>query len=233
MIGLILKNIFTMNIIISAIFFGGCAKSEVRVETTEIAETVNSEETVNDTDSETEMTTGDEETWKLLGEEIRKLDDIPDIDEAAIYVNGQVVTKKEIEIEKINAQYLKNFSLSERLQTLFRNKICKAEAIHLNIEPSQESIDTYLKQTLMTLNEKAVGTEVILAYLEGLGVTTEEYIVMLEKTAYDMYQREALRAYVETSGKGKSYEQYVDELAENAEIKVSAPEYKDFLQFCG
>lgn len=160
------------------------------------------------------------DVWIKIGEEIRKLDDIYGIEETAITVNEQIITKKEIETQAIYAKYLKDKPLNDYIKSIIRDKVVKAEAVRVGIEPPQESIDEYLNQVDMVLEENAVGTETIFALMEGMEISKKEYLSMLEQTAYDMYQRESLWKEVESKQEGKTYEEYVDTLVENATVKV-------------
>lgn len=160
------------------------------------------------------------DTWTKIGEEIRKLDDISGIDETALIVNGQSITKKEIEIQKIYTKNLEDKTLNDYIKSIIRDKVIKAEAIRLGIEPLQESIDVYLNHVDMALEEKAVGTETVFALIEGMKISKKEYLALQKKVAYDMYQREALQKAVESTQQEKNYEEYIDTLVENATITV-------------
>lgn len=195
--------------------FSGCSYKKT-VERNEI-EMYESNEEVS-TQKPIEITNTD--AWTKIGEEIRKLDDISGIDETVIMVNGQSITKKEIETQKIYAKNLGDKTLNDYIKSIIRDKVIKAEAIRLDIEPLQESIDVYLNHVDMVLEEKAVGTETVFALMEGMKISKKEYLALQEKVAYDMYQREALWKAVELTQEEKNYEEYIDTLVGNATITV-------------
>ena len=195
--------------------FSGCSYKKT-VERNEI-EMYESNEEVS-TQKPIEITNTD--AWTKIGEEIRKLDDISGIDETVIIVNGQSITKKEIETQKIYAKNLGDKTLNDYIKSIIRDKVIKAEAIRLDIEPLQESIDVYLNHVDVVLEEKAVGTETVFALMEGMKISKKEYLALQEKVAYDMYQREALWKAVELTQEEKNYEEYIDTLVGNATITV-------------
>ncbi|MBE7032481.1 MAG: hypothetical protein E7401_05925 [Ruminococcaceae bacterium] len=195
--------------------FSGCSYKKT-VERNEIEMYESNEEM--STQKPIEITNTD--AWTKIGEEIRKLDDISGIDETAIMVNGQSITKKEIETQKIYAKNLGDKTLNDYIKSIIRDKVIKAEAVRLGIEPAQESIDEYLNQVDMALEQKAVGTETVFALMEGMKISKKEYLTLQEKVAYDMYQREALWKATESMLEGSSYDEYIDTLIGNADITV-------------
>lgn len=183
-----------------------------------------SEDDINDLSN-----AADENIWFLVGAEIKKLDNVPGIDEPAIIVNGHNITKKEIEIQKIYSEYIQNETLKDAVNSMIRMAAVQSEAIRLDVKPQKEKVETYLKQTNDSLNKKINGTETIFYYMQGLGISQEEYIDMLEETAYDMFQREALWNMVQPLNKEKTYDQYIDEIVERAKIKIIDPEIEAIL----
>ena len=204
-----LKFFVFVNIIFIIMCFFGCAPKGTNADIDDKIDVVSSDIPIQG--QEEGM---DSDTWLSLGAEIRELNSISGMDEPVILVNGYPITKKEIETQKIYSKYLGK---------------AKTEAMRLDIQPSREKIDAYLKQVDETLKNKAVGTETIFAYMEGAGITQEAYLSMLEETSYDMFQRKALWESVKASQKDKDYENYIDELVRNAEIEILAPEVEELL----
>ena len=177
----------------------------------------------NDADSDT----NEKELWYSIGARIKGISMIQGIDDPAILVNGYSITKKEIETQKILKDAPNSSSLKENINLMIRAKVVWAEAIRLGIQPSQDRINAYVEQSKEGLGE---GTpEMILSYIEGMGITQEEYLAMLEKAAYEMFQKEALWTFVESSQKDKDYERYVDGLVKKANIEILDPDIKKLL----
>ena len=219
-----LKFFVFVNIIFIIMCFFGCAPKGTNADIDDKIDVVSSDIPIQG--QEEGM---DSDTWLSLGAEIRELNSISGMDEPVILVNGYPITKKEIETQKIYSKYLGKETLKESIDSLIRARVAKTEAMRLDIQPSREKIDAYLKQVDETLKNKAVGTETIFAYMEGAGITQEEYLSTLEETSYDMFQREALWESVKASQNDKDYEQYMDELVCNAEIEILDPEVEELL----
>ena len=152
----------------------------------------------------------------IISEKINNVDKIPNINDVVILVDDLSITRKDFEIQKIYQEGKKD---KEIIHSLIRTKATKAEAIRLNIEPSKDKIDAYLMQTREGLYNKDEGSEIIITYIEALGLSTEEYLELLGELAYDMYQREALWEHVKERGTYTDYEEYVNSLAEKADVK--------------
>jgi len=100
----------------------------------------------------------------------------------------------------------------------------------LNIKPSQEKIDAHIEQVKDILENRYEGSEPVLDYINVMGMTTEEYIELQKETVYDMFLREALWLYVESTGKYKAYDEYVDDLVDNANIKYYDKDIKKLIK---
>jgi len=184
--------------------------------------------------------------WTSIGKRTRALSDIIGVDEPAILVNGHPITKKSIEHQKILSEEIPNVvSLKKSIISMVRMKVVQVEAIRKKVQPSQDKIDDYLKMNRDILENVPLGTESTIYYIEGLGMTKEEYLKELEESAYNIFQREALYDPIEESQKEKVwdeaekrgvkvsvvskeyYERYVNGLVRKAKIEILDPEIKD------
>ena len=213
---LFFKSIAVISMLILMSSFSGCVHKETMSMDTD-SEGDNSE--INIFEQEQNVK-NDIESWLFIGLKVRELDSRPGMNEPVILVDGYSIIKKEIEIQKIYSECLNNATIKENIVSLIREKAIKAEATRLGVQPPREKIEAYLEQVKRSLNEKTIGTETILAYMEGLEITQEEYLSMLEETAYDMYQREELRILLESLHKEKDYEEYVNEIVKRAKIEI-------------
>ena len=180
------------------------------------------------------------------GTKIKMLSENQNIDDTVIIINERIITRKDIEIEKLNVTYLKNGSLKERVRMLIQNTVLTAEANRLGIQPSDDKIMSYMKniENAMDNDDGQIG-----GYLDGANISKEEYISTNRELAYNMYQREALWSKIkesmntqigsESDKRGVSfdeiekeyYNRYVDELINNANIKFLDTEIESI--FCG
>lgn len=213
---------------ISVIYFSGCAPRETFVNIGSKQGDVNTDISWIEREQSGE---NDIDKWLLIGAEVKELGAISGIDDPAIIVNGYAISKREVITQKIYSEYLKYTTIKDGINSLIRAKALKAEADRLGIEPQREKIDAYLKQVDETLQEKTVGTETIFAYMEGLGITKEEYLSTLEDVTYDLYQREELWNSAKVLNNVKDYEQYVNEIVERAKIEIVDSETEKFLEW--
>jgi len=181
-----------------------------------------------------------------IQEQERESDDIYGIDEPVIVVNGEPIRRREIEVMKIYDDVsLDTFSLRENIDSMIRDKVILQEARRQDLHPSQDRINDYIEPLVRLVEE---GDEWILAIIEGLGQTKEEFFAEQEKLAYDMFLKEALwlpiyeeqRNEIEVEAIRRNvdynlvvqefYERFVDELVENADIEILDPEIRELLQ---
>jgi hypothetical protein len=183
----------------------------------------------------------DRDLQLYLGEKIQSLSDIPGIDGPAVTVNGYPITKKTVESIKILNVAPNSIPLKDEINSTLRHAAINAEANKKGIKPSQDSIDTYLKQGKDSLENRYAGTDGILAYIEGREITIDAYLSELEEVAYEMYQREALwlsvrnekkieaeaiKRNVETDVVDKEqYDKYIEGLMKKAKIEILVSNY--------
>ncbi len=208
--------------LIVPIFLVGCTKQEnkniefmssaIQKYDYEASEsTLNNDEELND-------------LWFSVGLKYKELSSVPGIDDPVIIVNGLNITRKTIEYQKALQMLPNSKPLKDEIVSIVRQKVVQSEAIKRGIKPSQESIDEYLKGEMDALKEEIPGTETILSYIKGMGITIEEYIETQEELAYSMYQRSELWLSVEDTQ--ESHDKFVDSLVEKAEIEILDPEIK-------
>lgn len=187
-----------------------------------------------------------EEMYKLffsIGSEISSLSNIPEIEKDAVIVNGKSISKKDIEIEKIQIKYSEsNITLKERITVLIKNMVLTSEANRLKIEPSQKDIASYMDNIKISIEHD---NGQISGYINGTGITIEEFILTNEKMAYNMYQRRELWKSVKSKKINKQiqkeaedreisfdvvdkeyYEKYAEELMSKANIQILDEELK-------
>lgn len=202
------------------------AKANVHTQEQE-SELNNAEENIHIQEQKSKITP---EMWITAGKRIRELDNIAGIDDSAMLINGHPITKREIETQKIHSEIFMITTVKESIESLIQQKAVEAEAIRMNIYPPQEKINTYIKQVDESLKNKVKGTEMIFAYMKGMGITQDEYLSMIEESAYEMYQREALWTKVQSLQKDKDYNKYVDELVKSAKVEFIDFEVKKLLE---
>ena len=187
------------------------------------------------------------EQMRSLGIKYKELSTIPQMEDPAILVNGQAITKKSIEFAKaqVNIQITK---FKNDFQTLFKREVIlmvranmvKQEAIRKGIKPSKDLIDGHLEEQKDFLGTNAA----MRGYLEGRGMTEEEYLAEIKESANVTFQRVALRESVMASQADKIqseaeerdvalseveteyWEKYVDKLIMKAKIEILEPEIK-------
>ena len=193
----------------------------------------------------------------LMGERVRNLSLIPGIDDPAILVNGHPITRRQIETDNIFAN---RFAEVEPLNTvidsanrLIRENISLQVAKHLELQPSQEAINGSM-ESIRALIEHESGRHI--SFIEGLGMTIDEYLAMRESNAYNNFLIAVLKEYFrdanfseiraaadirmeetnEASHRAflnvvsEFFERYVDELVEQADIEILDPEIRELLQ---
>lgn len=185
------------------------------------------------------------EIYFTIGSKLRSLSDIPGIDDPVMLINENAITKKDVESEKIYIEYLHSITLKERIELLIKNMVLTIEARKLGIEPVQEDIINHM-ENIKKANDYDDGQ--ISGYIDGMGITKEEYLDVNEELAYNMYQRQALWQTVKKSMENEItreskkrglpisdvekeyYEKYVDVLLEGADVEILDAEIKKF--FC-
>ena len=184
-----------------------------------------------------------------MGQEIKELDNISDIDRTVITVNKCPITEREIKTKQIGN---KSKTQKEIINELIRDKAVLSAALSKNIEPDMNELNSYMERTKQVLNDAEMSSP-LKAYCSGRGITVDEYFIELEKIEYKNHQlmkywetvlpREEIKKEAEsrTNSTNGSYieyqkrydevlceyvEKYTDELVKDAKIKVLDREIK-------
>lgn len=176
----------------------------------------------------------------LLGTRIKEIYASSESDIPVIYVNESIITKREVESEKIVSE-LFSYSLKDRIYKLIQEKIALEEANKLGIKPSQDRIDDYIHETKESLKTEVASA--IYAYMEGRSITEEEYLNEIIEEQYKNYQREAWWESVKPEKKIQMeakernidigivdyeyYKKFVDELIMKSDIQIFDPEIEE------
>ena len=113
-----------------------------------------------------------------------------ELDEPALLVNGIAITNRTIAYQKAMQLYPGMRALKEEIISIVRLKVVQSEAIKRKIRPSQEEVNAYLQQEMNNLKNGMFGLDFELGYVEGMGITIEEYVDSRKQLVYDMLQRE-------------------------------------------
>lgn len=171
---------------------------------------------------------GDEvEIIKSIYRKIIDLSKRDGINDVIITVNGYDITRMDFEAQKISQKTDSPEQEKEILYSLIKKRVLTSEAERLKIEPMQSSINDYMEQTKIILEEGGRDIEALQMYIDASYSSTEEYLIELEKSAYYMFQRDALRQYVEGLKKYDSFEEYVAIVIYNADIEFYDSEIEE------
>lgn len=223
-------------VVVSLFMFCGCFYNNAgKIEDDVVSEVVN--------DIEQEyISIYDDDSSKMMfemGVKIRELESIPGIDDIVLVVNGCHITKKDIEKEKIVEENEEKYSPKELVLKVMREKVVISEAIKMKIGPPKDKINAYIEQIRAILKSNSDIALALQSYMEGMEITIEQYLTILEQKEYENYQRIGLWEMVksvekdeqiqkEANDRGVSvgvvdaeyYEKYVDELMDKAEIQI-------------
>lgn len=185
-------------------------------------------------------------------EQERLLAENSELDTVAMIVDGDEISKREIEQSKLAALTRVNNEVVEidlhqeekrEIIELVRNAVVNVEAKRKGIQPKQEDIDQYINEQREMFNIPK-SNSVINLYIKASGLTEEEYWNNMRKSKYISMQRSMLyesvmtpledeiNAEVEETGvfaaklKIEYWEKYIDELVSKAEIEILDPELK-------
>jgi len=177
---------------------------------------------------------------------IRELDNIAEIDETAILVNGSPISRRQIEISNIRInQFFGIGSLSENIISLIRDEVALQEARRLGLVVPSDRLDAIIND-ITPIDED--NRKIREARIEGLGITEEEYFVQQRENMSLHIQSNMLWEYVREANidaireevdirdvlfidvSREFYERFVDELVENADIEILDPEIRELLQ---
>jgi len=136
-----------------------------------------------------------------------------------ILVNGYEILRKDIETQKTLAPLFADKTEKDIINDAIKNLVIKSEAERLNIKPQQNDIDKYMEQTQNAIDNNYEGMDLLISYLEGADITLEDYMISLEESAYNMFQREELRKHIES--KNMDYEKYVKDILSEADIQFN------------
>lgn len=124
---------------------------------------------------------------------------------------------------------------------MIRKMVVGQEAAYRKIQPSQEEIDTHLKEQ----KEYFETNEAMQSYAKAVGMTKEEYFAQLQESAYGTFQKGALKDLIlspqkeqfltESDERGLNFydvqnehwEEYVDDLIRKASIEILDPEIRE------
>ena len=217
----------TILLLLIILCFSGCVQKEESMNAV-FSENMNSEEK-NDRITNGE-TTNDVHLWTEIGQKIKNLESLSNINEAVIIVNGYNITKKDVETQKIYAEFLKDEDIREKIYGLIKTKVIETEAKRLGISPDEEAINEYIKQSKDALEKGETGTEILLALMTGLGVTTEEYLSILREEIYTLYQSSALQQHLEQRENNFDYSIYTEDLVNKAEVEFLDEELEKMMR---
>jgi len=202
------------------------------------------DEKIKNTDTKTSIEERAEQE-KLLAEN-------PELDTVAMIVDGDEISKREIEQSKLAALTRVNNEVVEidlhqeekrEIIELVRNAVVNAEAKRKGIQPKQEDIDQYINEQREMFNIPESNT-VINLYIKASGLTEEEYWNNMGKAKYISMQRSMLyesvmtpleedinieageRGAIVADVRTEYWEKYIDELVSKAEIEILDPELK-------
>ena len=190
---------------------------------------------------------------------IKNLSHIPEIDNAAVLVNGEPITTREIKTQNLLVNGLNGKEpLDEIITQMIRRKITMQEAIRLELKPNQQIIDNHMEIFKQMLHYPTDPTDsnysqlLIMAIsfkaqIEWLGITEAEFLSMEEKNTFesnlggelmtvvsdlnsDLIVTEAEKRGIPPADVTKEFfERYVDDLVARANIKILDPEIEAIL----
>jgi len=199
--------------------------------------------------------TNDRDRAYIIGRRIRELSLIPGIDEPAILVNGDPITRREINTRNIRANYPNRNSqpFDEIINIMLRQTVALQEAQQRGLQPIPGRLHAGM-ETLRRLREDM--PEIISAHIEGLGISEDEYFNMRKESEYNSVLIDALaESIIETHTdeirvaadirmeetdealhraffivSQEFVRDYFDNLVEQANIEILDPEIRELLQ---
>lgn len=171
-----------------------------------------------------------EEQWEEMysvGLKYREFINNPDIHEVVIIVNDMPTERKSIKIHEAMS-LLPNIKPSKvALIEHVRGQVALSEAIRLGLEPSQEDLDRYLEGIEMVFEQDTDRESNIFGFIDGRGITKEEYIKEQKENMYSALLRNELK---KSLPEGTDYEEYLDKLVAKADIQILDPEIENVLK---
>ena len=136
--------------------------------------TDNNTDTINEGSAAIDISTQKEQAFRL-GRKLKELENVQGINDTVILVNGCAITKKDVEKKKIHGEFSDSSSIKNGIEELIQEKAVSTEASRLRIEPSKDEINNYLEMVWNSIESNPNSVEIQSAYLEGRGITEEEY----------------------------------------------------------
>ncbi|MDO4618221.1 MAG: hypothetical protein Q4B31_01700 [Clostridia bacterium] len=184
-----------------------------------------------------------EEQPYMMGARVKEISALPDANDVAVIVNGSEITKKEIELEKANAEIHGESTVKDAILTLLKEKAVEAEADRLGISYSNDELAQYIEKTKTIINDNEEAAKPLLSYMDGAGFTVDEYLEFLKADYALRLKRAALFEKIisgEISSPGFEYsddhsteenvEIYTDMLFESAKIEYIDPDIEKLVK---
>lgn len=166
--------------------------------------------------------------YEKIQREIANILNSESMDEVIIIVNGVEITREDFETQKMLSIYnYGTFSIKEIVYSLIKPLVINTEAERLNLKTSQDRVNQYMEGVRLALTEDKETKEFIDAYVNGRGITLEDYLKEQEEMAYQMFQREALYDYIEDATKNADIDEYIYNLLKYANIQINDSEIKE------
>lgn len=170
----------------------------------------------NSTHTHVSVTSDNNEIMREKGKEYKG---IYSNDDVVILVNGYEILRKDVEIQKTLAPLFNNITEKDIINDAIKNLVIKSEAERLGIKPQQNDIDKYMEQMQNAFDNNYEGMDLLISYLESAGITLEDYMISLKVSAYNIFQRDELRKYVDS--KNLDYDKYIEDLINGADIQFN------------
>lgn len=219
-----IKIFFCVSLMLLTVLSSGCSreKSVIYSEYGSDTEEINMENGEEESNYEVEANI---ELLSLMAPRLKALNNDETLDEAAIIIDGQTITRRIVETEKVYAEFLDQeeyaIALKQRLEKTIEDKVLDIEAGRLNIEVPKGEVDDYINHIKESF---ALAPEMSDYLIEGAGMTEDEYYNSLEDTTYHKARRsQLLLQYVadheeeiqsEANRRNVSYQEVADEYKE-------------------
>lgn len=149
--------------------------------------------------------------------EIKEVMETPGINEAAIVVNGYEISKKYIEIRKLERKIVDDKAIKEIIDSNIELYVIISEAERLGIKPDKEKFLQHIKEVDNAFYNDEYAYKKVSEYVGILGITISDYLEETNKSTYNVFQKNEYRKYVEQ--KGENFEAHIQQLIKKADIK--------------